>query len=407
MAKRKPRNRPKGRPARRRSTNRRARREPDLIELVVDACEDGSPIALLGLASSLLSAVDPRTHPLEDFDEPEATRADLVEALLSAPMPETSALITAIAALTGDDVLGRRIAQVAALNGHASPAWLNGIARTAPRTHAVELVDAFGDMSEIVVGATLADGQELSAVVSVDHNAGSVVVDGFLVPEAIDTVIAAGLDSVDEGDLTARPLAPADARARIVEAIGYGEFCVPPYETETWPSSRPGLEWLVGLLPEGGSGFPRPTRDDDALAELARRFRASPFAEDVADPGDLLSALLSFGSGCGPGDPMRWSPASAEVLLLDWLPRTIVAEVPDLEPAPDLLRAFVRFCHHERGMRPELTEQTIAEIDAMAPEYQELIRAERPQDAAAPLSWIGIDEGDPDDEPAPGGPADR
>ena len=135
----------------------------------------------------------------------------------------------------------------------------------------------------------------------------------------------------------------------------------------------------MGLLPEGGSGYSLPTRyDDEALADLARRFRASPFAEGVADAGDLLSSLLSFGSQHGPGDPMRWSPAFAELFLLDWLPRAVVAEVPDLEPAPDLLRAFVRFCHHERGVRAELTERTVAEIDAMAPEYQELIRSERP-----------------------------
>ena len=134
----------------------------------------------------------------------------------------------------------------------------------------------------------------------------------------------------------------------------------------------------MGLPPEGGSGYPLPTRDDDALAELARGFRASPFAEGVADPGDMLSTLLAFGSGYGPGDPMRWSPAFAEMFLLDWLPSTVVAEVPELEPVPDLLRAFVRFCHHERGVRPELTEQTLAEIDAMNPAYQELIRAERP-----------------------------
>jgi hypothetical protein len=259
MAKREPRNRPKGRPTHRRSTNRRVRREPDLIELVVGAFDDGGPIALLGLASSLLSAVDPRTHdPLGASAEPEATQAELVEALLSAPMAETSALLTAIAALTGDDVLAERIAQEAALNGHVLPAWLTGIARTAPRLHAVELVDAAGVMSEIVVGATLPDGQELSAVVSVDHDAGSVVADGFLVPEAIDTVVAAGLDSVDDGALTARPLPPADARARITEAIARGELRVPPRETETWPSSRPSVEWLVGLLPGGGSGFPGP-----------------------------------------------------------------------------------------------------------------------------------------------------
>ncbi len=215
------------------------------------AALDGGPIALLGLASSLLAAVDPRS---DDPPDPDATRAQLVEALSADPLEEATALLAAVAALSGDDVLGRRVARLAVDHGHALPAWLDGIAATVPSAHAVELVDPFGDMSEFVVGATLPDGQPLSAVVSVDHNAGSVAVDGFLVPESVDVVVDAGLGSADEGDLLARPLAPADARARISEAISHGLLVVPAPETESWPSARPSVEWLVGLLPGGGRG---------------------------------------------------------------------------------------------------------------------------------------------------------
>ena len=84
----------------------------------------------------------------------------------------------------------------------------------------------------------------------------------------------------------------------------------------------------------------------------------------------MLSSLLWFGTDYGPGDPMRWSPTAAEILLLDWIPRKIMADVEVPGECAGLLRAFVRFCHHERGIRPGLTDETIAAIDEFEPEYQ-------------------------------------
>ena len=112
----------------------------------------------------------------------------------------------------------------------------------------------------------------------------------------------------------------------------------------------------------------------------------------------MLSSLLWFGTDYGPGDPMRWSAVAAEILLLDWIPRKIVADVEYLESAPDLLRAFVRFCHHERGIRSGLTDETIAAIDEFEPEYQQLIRSDRLQGPEALLAALGVfDDGDPDE----------
>lgn len=64
-----------------------------------------------------------------------------------------------------------------------------------------------------------------------------------------------------------------------------------------------------------------------------------------------------------------------------------------------LLRAFIRYCHHERGIRPALTEQTLAAVDTCEPEYQTLIRSDRPQGPAALLAAMGVlGEPDLDDE---------
>ena len=43
------------------------------------------------------------------------------------------------------------------------------------------------------------------------------------------------------------------------------------------------------------------------------------------------------------------SPVAVEIILHDWIPRKLVADPPYLAKAPDLLRAFVRFCHAWNG----------------------------------------------------------
>ena len=64
--------------------------------------------------------------------------------------------------------------------------------------------------------------------------------------------------------------------------------------------------------------------------------------------------MIWFGTDYGPGDPLRWSPVAIEIILEDWIPRKLVADTAYLSKAPELLRAFVRFCHAERGIRAEL-----------------------------------------------------
>jgi hypothetical protein len=146
------------------------------------------------------------------------------------------------------------------------------------------------------------------------------------------------------------------------------------------------------MLPEGGTGYQRPEWNEAAQEQFVERFLVSPFGAgfDDADHRGLLGSLLWFGTDYGPGDPMRWSPVAVEILLTDWLPRKIVADLPYLAKAPALLRAFVRFCHHERGIRAELTAQTLHAIEECEPVYQRTIRSPRPQGPAALLAAMGV-----------------
>jgi hypothetical protein len=121
-------------------------------------------------------------------------------------------------------------------------------------------------------------------------------------------------------------------------------------------------------------------QDDGAGHRLRRaRFFTSPYAQDLdGDARDLLDLLLWFGCDYGPGDPLRWSNVAIEVFLLDFLPRKYGGPGGDLDGIPSLLRAFVRFCHAERGLRPALTAETLAAVDEFEVEFRSQLREPRP-----------------------------
>ncbi len=404
MSKRNKRSRAATRPKKRASARRRPqrRREPDLIERIADALDEGEPLALLELAALFLAVVDPRSDDPFRPDPERPTREQLLGSFLDAPLPETSALLAAVATLSRDDVLRRRVSHEIADRAHALPSWLAELSRATAAPEAVEVTHPLGDADDIIVSVTLPDGHALTAVVLIEHNLGSIVKDAFVVSGPLDELVATiQATRLSEPDMIHGPLSPADAKVRITEAVEQGARTFPPTETETWPMCRPLVEWMVALLPDGGAGYERREWTDEETDDLARRFRASRFAAGVDDPDDMLSSLLWFGTGYGPGDPLHWSPTAVEILLLDWIPRKIMADVEVLAAAPDVLRAFIRFCHHERGIRPGLTDETIAAVDAFEPEYQELIRSDRLQGPEALLAAMGLHDPGETTRPSP------
>jgi hypothetical protein len=367
--------------------------EPDLVRDVAAALKDDEPLTLLALVSSLLAALDPRrAGPFERAPDPEVpSRDELMRTFIDVELEETSALLAVIAAFSSDDVLRRRIHRELTPRAHALPGWLTDLHQAWPADRVVEVVHALGDGDNVIFGVRLPGGHELTVVIYIDHNMGTLVKDAFLVPEPVPDLVEHMLAVAADPDTAARDLDPADARARITEAIELGAISFPPFETDTWPACRPLVEWAARMLPDGGTGYQRPEWNADAGAALAERFLSSPFGAglDDAEHRGLLDSLLWFGTDYGPGDPLRWSPVAVEILLADWIPRKIVADAPYLAKAPALLRAFIRFSHHERGIRPTLTAETLAAVDEYEPAYRRTIRSARPQGPAALLAAMG------------------
>jgi hypothetical protein len=357
------------------------------------ALADPHPLDFLLLASSLFAALDRRGHDPFDraADEQRLSREEVLRTFIEADRPETAALLTAFAAMSADEVERRRFQSAVAIGGHRLRAWLEQLG-AAHAYAAAEMTHILGDGDTVFVGVRLSTGQDLTAFVYIDHNLGTVVKDAFVVADPIATILRLVTDRNEDPHVTVADLPLAEAKARIADAVRRAAMTYPPFETDTWPACRPLVEWMVGLLPDGGRGYERPDWSEADRQQLAERFFDSPFGAPIDDEDhrSLLESILWFGCDYGPGDPLRWSPVAVEILLDDWIPRKIVADTEYLAKAPAVLRAFIRYCDAARGISARLTEETLGAVDEWEPDYQEAIRTKRPQGPVALLAAMGV-----------------
>ncbi len=378
--------------------------EPDILDDVAVHLAGGEALPLLAEVSTLVAALDTEATPALGRKVPDdevPTIDELVRAFGEVDRRETTALLSALAVLARDELVRARAARLAGTRRHPLPDWLAGLGAARPGK-VMEMTHLLGDGEDLLVEMILPGGdapQRITAVLYVDHNLGTVAKDGFAVAEPIDSLVAAMEAHTEaEGGTRFAEVDPADARARIEEAIGDGYRLWPPLESDTWPASRPMLEWVARLLPEGGTGYVRPEWEEDARSALTEAFFASPHAAGLHDPDhrDLLESILWFAVDYGPGDPLRWSPPAVEMLLGDWIPRKIVAPAPFLAKAPDVLRAFIAYAHAERGIPARYTVDTLEAVDRVEGEYQDTIRRPRPQGPLALLAAMGALDPDGD-----------
>jgi len=364
--------------------------DQQLIRGLRQALRSEHPLDLLEAVSGLLTVTDPRTrNPFEPDDETLVGLAELVESFVETDYAETTAALTVIRAFTADELLASRVKAVLAGRRQPMPSWLGGLDEVAI-TRVMTLTHILGDGDDYFLEARLPSGEAFTALVYVDHNLGTVVKDAFVIPEELDSVTAIFERTRTDPDQLLADVDPAVARAIMTEAIDHGARMFPPLESDSWPGCRPLVEWLLRKLPAGGALPERPDWSDDELAALRADFFASPYGQDLDRPDErsLLETLTWFGTDWGPGDPLRWSPVNVEMLLADWIPRKIVADPAYLAKAPDLLRAFIRYCHDRRGIRRDLTQQTLAAVDHWEPDYQQVIRSSRPQGPEALLAGL-------------------
>ncbi len=373
---------------------------PPFLADAREALAEPSPLALLSLASTLVQATTPQAA--DRFAGSAADRPDATAVFLSFTDPDwppLNAVALAASLLTADDDLSRRLRLLVDPAGvEDAPPWLAAIDRVTV-TGVWRQTHALGDGDNIVIGWAWPDGQEASAVVYIDHNVGTLVKDAFVVDEPLEGLLQA-YRSLADADMSWDQLDPAEARARITEAIGRADVTVPPFESDTWPLCRPLVQWVVGRLPAGGTVPEAEDWSEGARAGLVDHFLETDHSRVEGLTPDQVRALAGnlvwFACDYGPGDPLRWSPVSVEIVLNDWYPRKVFAPTDDeLRRLPEVLAGFVAFCHRTMDVRPELTDETLAAVQEWTPAYVEAIgRPDRsPRSNAARLARLaaGLD----------------
>ena len=364
--------------------------DQELFQTLRRALRSDSPLDLLGLVSTMLTAVDPRRRNPFERDENRATLDDLVESMIGPSFAETTAALMILRHLATDVDVIARIDQALTSRRQPMPAWLTRLSQAQAQAEVWTLTHVLGDGDDYFVGVSLPAGHALSALVHVDHNLGTVVKDAFVVPEPLSALLAHVGDAMDDQDQSLVHVDPLKARAIIEAAIAHGAMLYPPPESDTWPVWRPLVEWMVRMLPVGGVADERKEWSDAEREAMAADFFDSQFGAplDRSDERDLLDTLLWYGTDYGAGDPLRWSPVRIEILMMDWFPRKIVAPASYLAKMPALLRAFFRYSHDRVGIRAELTAETLEVVDDLGPDYQRIIRSSRPQGPAALLAGL-------------------
>ncbi|WP_051684264.1 hypothetical protein [Blastococcus sp. URHD0036] len=328
-----------------------------------------TPGPLLGLVGMLLSVA-------ASDDDPATALASIVRALSDADREEASAALLAVATMTVEPELRRRVRRELAERGHVLPRWLADLHRAEPVDRAVEVSTVFRDTDELYVSVSVPGGHVLTAMVLVHNEIGAVAVDASVVELPLEEVLALVTED-DDPDLRVRDVRPADAAARVHGALA---------ALDSWPhdglgsptlvESRGLIEWMVSLLPEGGRDDVLQELSDDELDLLAEGFLTSPFGTPWSDAGlrPLVDEVLAAGSSNGIGDPLVWSTHNVEAVL-DPDGRHFGRRTPGAERAPDVLRDLIRYGHTERGLRTALTDQALTAIDAGADAFRRAVAA--------------------------------
>lgn len=331
-----------------------------------------------------MEVTDPRNRDPFAPNEGRVGLADLVESFIETPYAETTAALTVIRALTTDELMAARIGRELEARRHPLPAWLKVLDQACPHPDVWFVTHVLGDGDDYLLGVTLPSGESLSALVYVDHNMGTVVKDAFVVPEHVEDLAIKMGTLIDDPDQSLTRTDSASARAVIEAAIGFGSTLYPPLTSDSWPMCRPLVEWMLRMLPTDGVAPDRKDWSEQETAAIADAFFASSYgaALDRVDERDLLNSVLWFSTGYATGDPWRWSPVTVEMLLIDWFPRKVIAEPAYLAKLPDLLRAYIRYCHDRNAIRADLTAETLSAVERYEPTYLGLIHSDRQKSMA-------------------------
>ncbi|MCV7220836.1 hypothetical protein [Mycolicibacterium elephantis] len=337
--------------------------ESPLVPLIRELLSTRRPLELLALASALIRAAAP--DPVTRLKSPRRDPLwldQVVTGLIDVPCRETTTLLAVLAELLIDDEdLRARCRQHVAARDDMVPAWARRLGDI-DVYRAVRMPHVLGDADQLLIGARLIGGHELTCLVYIDHNLTSAATDVLFLQNSIANVLRAA----DHPDMGVAEMSLADARAWITQGlehplIGFGDD-----SGWLWPAL---LTWLIRQLPDNGTRYLPPAVDFAQSEDLLDAFFASPSGApfNACEYRELALELLL---DTGTGDPLRWSPTRVEHALAASSYGDTYMPIGTVLNVPEILRAYIPFAHARSGIRAELTAAAIAVVDRMAQSYK-------------------------------------
>ncbi|MDN6529455.1 MAG: hypothetical protein L0K67_10315 [Brevibacterium sp.] len=383
--------------------------EPDLLAELSAVLADPSPVPLLLAASSMGYAANvdeddgssPFSMPPKVESSPLSEQfLTLTSAMMESAAPETDALLLIWAAMFDDPLLRRRIHRAVDPRSQSLPDWLRSLDSVSP-VAAASLRHELGHEETLFVEFSLSE-QPVTMAVAVTRLGTPYLEDCYPIDDTIDSIQRLAADNPqmpsDHIELTL-----ANARAQIEEFVDHGDHMMPPTETDTWPSVRLLLVWMLRLLPDGGEVEEPHEWTEDEIGSLVTDFLASSWAQEVrADAAMHAERLFDFQLTHGSGEPLKWGATAVNMIMGDLYPRKVLADDEFMLSMPTVLAAVVRFANERSGTSPEFTTSALEAIDEALPEYRRRV-SEGSSASGGPTSGLADLLGLPSDVELPEG----
>jgi hypothetical protein len=358
---------------------------PELLEMIAQATSMDSPTMLLDLASSLLAANEIAQQQSPDV----ASIQELGIEMLDNVAAETEPLLRIWAEMLGDEIFRRRVHRdLSATGSNSLPEWIHRADQIRPRRASTVISEV--RIEETIFLEISTAGGPTTLATAVERSGSPFLEDAYLIDDSIDSVLA---DVASNPEFTGDrvDLSLADAAARLSEAFDMGEHMYPPTETETWPGMRGLLEWMLRLLPAGGTGFDFRMWEPEDISEIVEDFLRSPHAAKLSEQeAEHAHQLFELQANYGNNDPLRWSGSFVTRLMCELYPRKNIAPDDYMLLMPTALSALVVYANERSGIDDVFTDNCLAAIEANRSRYEELVTGERRDDS--PFPGAGPDE---------------
>ena len=351
------------------------------------------PLDLLAYVSTLVVAAE--RPPAGAGQGPEEVDLHLlVETFVAVDIAETTALLCVLGHLTRDGdvrVLARRALMT---RRQPMPPWLRDLDETVV-TEAAVMTEIAGDGFDVVLGIRWPGGGLATFIVYVDSLHGMVVKDAFPTPEAFPDVVERLRELSQSAELVQlEPISLGEARAIVESATDRGEASADPFESDTWPSARPMLRWLLERMPlpdldadadTVGQLLVRESDDYSHTASVVEGFLGSAQAAGIAFDDEstrdshCLGLVAGFAVGTGEVALGGWNPARVGVLFGHWLPARFLFDAGVARRLPEVARAFVQWSMRDDDLPAALVRDTLTAIDQEAVEFVDLATSSEAQ----------------------------